>query len=261
MTNIRVLGVGLLLSLATACTVEQRSLGDEPENGGSGGRGGSKPTNEAGSGTVLPGGGGTAVTSGGATQIEGGATQIVGGATQIEGGATQLPSGGTLAMGGATLVEGGASGDTDCFSPTNSPELAIDHVDAGCACNETDPDQCVRTAHEGRPWDVALVCEGGRWQSVEDGPCGDGRQAACRIKGIDYANGQLHVPDPYSCNECECQDGKLTNCTQRPCKAPEPCPDGTKAGSRCVGCGPTDACTIVETGCIDPNDGKGQFCG
>jgi len=253
MTKIRVLGVGLLLSLATACTVEQRPLGEEPEDGGSGGRGGSKSSNKAGSGTVLPGSGGTTLTSGGATQVMGGATQAEGGATQVMGGATQI-------MGGATQAEGGAS-SVDCFSPTSHPELAVEDPDAGCACDAKEPDQCVRTQHEGRPWDVALVCAQGRWQSVEDGPCGGGGAAACRINGVDYANGQLHVPDPYSCNECECHDGKLSNCTQRPCKAPEPCPEGTTASTRCLDCGPIDNCTLVETGCLDLNDGKGQFCG
>ena len=62
----------------------------------------------------------------------------------------------------------GSSGN--CFSPEQTPELAIDHPEAGCSCDAKEKDQCVSTSYQGQAWDIALVCTG-RWTSVEDGPC------------------------------------------------------------------------------------------
>ncbi len=56
------------------------------------------------------------------------------------------------------------SDNTACFSPTQNLEIANDADAEGCDCNsEVDEDICI----DG----VALVCEEGKWQSVEDGPC------------------------------------------------------------------------------------------
>jgi hypothetical protein len=57
---------------------------------------------------------------------------------------------------------GGRNSLEHCFSPTQNLEHAYDDGAKGCACKD-EPDQCV----DG----VALLCDGGAWQAVEDGPC------------------------------------------------------------------------------------------
>ncbi|WP_437905524.1 hypothetical protein WME95_45785 [Sorangium sp. So ce327] len=58
-----------------------------------------------------------------------------------------------------------------CFSPTQNLDTAYEPGSVGCACADTDEDVCVKDSH-GRA--VALVCEGGAWLAVLDGPCGGG---------------------------------------------------------------------------------------
>jgi len=139
-----------------------------------------------------------------------------------------------------------------CFSPSQSPALSLDEPNAGCPCSGS-AGVCVRTEYDGRPWDVALVCEGGRWQGVEDGPCAPSLPnpanppATCLVEGQRYADGE-RVPDPYSCNTCFCEDGQVSVCTEIGCA--DPCPTGTTPGTSCAECGPTDACESVETTCL-----------
>jgi hypothetical protein len=56
----------------------------------------------------------------------------------------------------------------DCYSPTQNVERAYESGVAGCECAKGADAQCVRD-NTGR--NVALVCEGGHWKAVEDGPC------------------------------------------------------------------------------------------
>lgn len=76
-------------------------------------------------------------------------------------------------------MSGGCAGSDDespvgsCFSPEQTPALALEHAEAGCACNG-EQGQCVRVRYDGQDVDLALVCAGGRWRSVEDGPCWSG---------------------------------------------------------------------------------------
>jgi hypothetical protein len=73
-------------------------------------------------------------------------------------------SGGRSGAGGAT--DGGSAdggGDDDCFSPSQNLDIAYDDGAVGCACDASDGDLCIDR--------VALVCDGPRWQAVEDGPC------------------------------------------------------------------------------------------
>ena len=53
-----------------------------------------------------------------------------------------------------------------CFSPSQAPALSLDEPNAGCPCSDSAA-VCVHTEYDGRPWDVALVCEGGRWRGVD----------------------------------------------------------------------------------------------
>jgi hypothetical protein len=103
-----------------------------------------------------------------------------------------------------------------------------------------------------------MICTDGRWTSVEDGPC-DGR-AQCRVAGVDYPSGAKRVPTPYSgCNDCDCDNGALVNCTNRKC-TDRPCPAGTFAARKCLDCGPTDACSKLETGCFSEADCEDGIC-
>lgn len=72
-------------------------------------------------------------------------------------------------------------------------------------------------------------------------------RVACRVDGLTYQDGSIDVPDPHSCNTCECRDGRLI-CTEIDC--PEPCPEGTVAARSCVECSPADSCLAIETGCF-----------
>jgi hypothetical protein len=56
------------------------------------------------------------------------------------------------------------------------------------------------------------------------------------------------VPDPFSCNTCDCVNGQLVNCTDVACE--QPCPPSGVPGTQCASCGPTDACEVVEHTCL-----------
>lgn len=57
----------------------------------------------------------------------------------------------------------------DCYSPTQNLDIAYDDGAVGCTCTDGAEAQCLPDS-TGRK--VALVCENGRWQAVNDGPCG-----------------------------------------------------------------------------------------
>jgi len=139
--------------------------------------------------------------------------------------------------------------DTDCFAPQNSPQLALVDPNAGCAC-AGEPGECVEVSDNGRPHDLAFECMDGRWQSVEDGACGLGSSARCRVDGVTYPHGARHVPNPGdTCNTCVCNDGTLEQCTTAEC-LDTPCPEGAFYARRCVECGPADGCATFEIGCL-----------
>jgi hypothetical protein len=72
-------------------------------------------------------------------------------------------------------------------------------------------------------------------------------EAACKAGGVVYPSGAAGIPDPSSCNKCSCEDGQLF-CTEIGC--PIECPPGTRHGTQCAQCGPTDACQVVEHACL-----------
>ncbi|HVJ18289.1 MAG TPA: hypothetical protein VM686_22875 [Polyangiaceae bacterium] len=77
----------------------------------------------------------------------------------------------------------------------------------------------------------------------DDNPGG----ASCVVEGQVYPSGSSNVPDPFSCNTCQCVDGQLS-CTEINC--PEACPPDTAPSTQCAECGPIDNCLSVETGCL-----------
>jgi hypothetical protein len=62
-------------------------------------------------------------------------------------------------------------GDDECYSPTQNWETAYDEGSVGCACEASEPGQCIQG--------TALVCESGHWQAVVDGPCFPGPGEVC----------------------------------------------------------------------------------
>lgn len=268
--RIKAWGLGLAVwGAIAACAPVVHELGDEPKagNGGGGGKGGSG---------TLPNGGTKATPppdQGGAPHNAGGAptadcfspTQNV--ELSLSEDAVGCPCnatdpacvgsqpGETPVWYGMLECENGRwksvpnSCDKSCFSPTDVPQLALTEPDAGCACND-DPPECVLTEHQGRPWRVSFSCFEGKWTPTEDGVCGDGRRADCRIDDVTYPHGARRVPNPFSvCNTCTCDDGELVDCSGKFCADTE-CTEGSYPARRCVECGPVDECLEVEIGCL-----------
>lgn len=90
-----------------------------------------------------------------------------------------------------------------------------------------------------------------RGYCTANGQCADlhdfGEERGCKVGGVIYPSGASGIQDPFSCNQCVCQDGELA-CDDAGC--PKPCPDNTKPGKGCAECGPSDNCLIVEYDCM-----------
>lgn len=71
---------------------------------------------------------------------------------------------GTGILGSGACEPSSVDEDPSCYSPTKNLAHAYEAGAQGCACDdEEDADVCVQG--------VALICEQGAWQAVEDGPC------------------------------------------------------------------------------------------
>jgi hypothetical protein len=133
-----------------------------------------------------------------------------------------------------------------------------------CACQtfvNAGKSQAIAAAATAQAQYQALSCSGG----VACGPClaplsaycsaagrcepvyDNGASAACKVNGVVYESGATGIPDPMSCNECECSDGQLI-CTEISC--PNACPPGEVHGRQCAQCGPADECEVVEHRCL-----------
>lgn len=90
-----------------------------------------------------------------------------------------------------------------------------------------------------------------RGYCASNGQCADlqdfGDQRACKVAGVIYPSGTGGIQDPFSCNQCVCQDGMLA-CDDAAC--PKPCPENMKRGKGCAECGPADNCLILEYDCM-----------
>jgi hypothetical protein len=158
-----------------------------------------------------------------------------------------------------------------------------DAIDEAKTCDPERTDQCNKPFAEGLACgcntfvnveqESALAAASGAQQRYEAMACGEGivcgpcraplsaycsaegrceplfedGEAACKVNGVVYKSGTSGIADPISCNECQCQDGRL-NCTEIGC--PIDCPPGTAFGTQCAQCGPTDACQVVEHACL-----------
>ena len=74
-----------------------------------------------------------------------------------------------------------------------------------------------------------------------------GGSVACKVGGMVYPSGAGNIPDPVSCNTCQCLDGQL-GCTEIGC--PKDCPPDSAYGTQCAQCGPADGCEVVEHACL-----------
>lgn len=74
--------------------------------------------------------------------------------------------------------------------------------------------------------------------SVDPGPSLGGAAstdspAACQTDDGIFPSGSP-MPDPFSCNSCECYDGKITSCTEIGC--PKECPVNSMPALGCLDC-------------------------
>ncbi len=85
---------------------------------------------------------------------------------------------------------------------------------------------------------------------------------SCEVGGVVYPDGTQMVPDPHSCNFCDCVDGVIDACTAAYC--PTSCPEGTVPAVDCARCGPTDECEVMRYGCLPEcdtaDDCESGFC-
>ncbi len=153
----------------------------------------------------------------------------------------------------------GGSGPSSpgCYSPTQNLDHTYDREAKGCACDsKQDADACVGA--------VALVCRGGFWQSVEDGPCappGPSRYSPDSCK----AAGGIAVPSPGDAQTPakDCKSGMALGYIDAAssgwdegglcCAAgTDPLPAGTACGARAgASCSDSEYCAYEE----------GQLCG
>jgi hypothetical protein len=89
--------------------------------------------------------------------------------------------------------------------------------------------------------------------SLMEGRCEPTYEASCKVSGVVYASGAGNIPDPVSCNTCQCLDGQLL-CTQVAC--PMACPPDRVYGTQCAQCGPADECEVVEHACLPTCSGS-----
>jgi Kunitz/Bovine pancreatic trypsin inhibitor domain len=107
-------------------------------------------------------------------------------------------------------------------------------------------DQCLPSP----PPDASAVCVGTRCQVLRDQPPS---VAACHVGDTVYPSGSTGIPDPFSCNTCQCIDGGLDCTAIGGCEIS--CPTGTVQGTSCDTCGPADDCLVVFHGCLGVCDG------
>jgi hypothetical protein len=269
--------LGSVLALVCACG----GRSDKHEGAGGDGSGAS-----SGSGATHPAagspGGGAAGANAGTGSGSGGTTSGSGGTTSGSGGTTSGSGGTTSGTGGATAGTGGSSTGESCddivedyaeayeeakqCDPSAEVDECTQKLQGGltCGCDDfVNPAQSealmrvseARSAYAEHKCRAGVMCgqclapirgrcsDAGRCEGV---PPGAGR--SCKVDGKVYADGESNIPDPVSCNTCECEDGALA-CTEiGGCE--RPCPDGYAFGTDCAQCGSTDACEIPEYGCF-----------
>jgi hypothetical protein len=141
-----------------------------------------------------------------------------------------------------TIVEGLACGCETFVNPEQAEAIAqlqalqaqyaADQCGAGTVCGACLPPVSARCSiMQGRCEPVYATSNG----------------AGCKVSGVVYASGTDNIPDPVSCNTCQCLDGQLL-CTEIGC--PMPCPPDRVYGTQCAQCGPADGCEVVEHACL-----------
>jgi hypothetical protein len=105
------------------------------------------------------------------------------------------------------------------------------------------------------PPNATAVCNQNRcevqWASVTE--------ASCRVGDTVYPHGSSGIPDPFSCNTCDCVQGRLECTLIGGCDIP--CPAGTQPGTSCDNCGPADECYQSFHGCLPQCDDSEDCAG
>jgi hypothetical protein len=197
--------------------------------------------NSAGSSGSAAGSGGSRAGSGGAAGAAG--SRADGGQAQDSGTPPPKDAGG-----------GGSQGGALCELPPESGmcRAAIPrwhHDAASGTCKQFTYGGCGGNANN---FETQAECE----QACGVSPGGGG--TACEVDGKIHPSGTGGIADPFSCNECTCNDGAL-GCTKIAC--PKDCPAGTVPGKSCSRCGPADGCEVLRTGCLPECDSEADCAG
>lgn len=165
----------------------------------------------------------------------------------------------------AAVATGCGDDDSSCYSPSQNLDRAYESGASGCACSEDDEDVCI----DG----VALICDGDRWQAVEDGPCyptspgdgdgdGDGDQdGGAPDGGDDECPNGLIVDSRAGCYQddafcIELGDGRF--CTG---SAPPECPAGTTPIAKDAQCPDESFCFDYSESLRCQRPAAGPACG
>ena len=158
--------------------------------------------------------GGTSRVVGSSNMAVGGTSSVVASSSTATGGTSNFVGSSSTATGGTSRVVGssGASAGSSngtaislCYSPTQNLSIAYDTGARGCSCPAgVDADICVSS--------VALICEGGFWRAVEDGPC------------------MPRAPDVYSPAASSAAGGTSVPSPGTPITAEDDCPSGVALG-------------------------------
>jgi hypothetical protein len=203
-------GLIALLALVSGCSANAEDSNSQQGSNNPGGNGPGGSSNVAGSASGISG-----AANGGAAQ---------GGAASV-GGSSPGSSG---AGGGVDFADAGSS--LECYSPTQNTDTAYDPGAQGCPCDDGAEDVCVMN--------VALICEQGYWQAVEDGPC-QPMFDPCAPQDVMMVGGCEPAP-VYFWNGTECVGQSGCSCEGADC-------DATFASK--------EECEASYTSCID------RFCG
>ena len=154
--------------------------------------------------------------------------------------------------------------DRACYSPTRNLDQAYDPEAVGCRCGRGSESVCVADSTGA---EVALVCDEGRWQAVEDGPCAPRAPRACGGSYGDTCEADEYCafragmfcgaalgpglcnPRPEGCDDvlspvCGCDRRTYDNWCEaaragqgildtKPCEEPAPKACGARAGDTC----------------------------
>jgi hypothetical protein len=174
------------------------------------------------------------------------------------GGGGKSAGGGNAGSSGSagTSNSGGTASSPGCYSPTQNLDSAYQPGAHGCACDATkDDDVCI----EG----VALMCERGTWQAVEDGPCLPQVPKTYSPESCKAAGG-IPVPSPgtQQTPEADCESGVALGVIDAASSGWDEgglcCAVGQAPGGKACGARAGNTCSADEYCAYNPKDICGQ---